>query len=321
MKKALLFLAIIAVLGTTSVLVRLNANTGPVVAYSSPGDANSWFLAFSTELEAEAEKNGYEYRVAHAQSKIDRQIADVEDLVAEKPDFLILGPITPDGSAAALAIAKKAGVPVIVVNRDIDGTVGEDYITKIYSDFDWIGEKMAELIHDAFPADAKIRVVELHGTQGRANPVGRSRGFGKKMKEDPGMEIVASLPGNFNKETAMKAMEKIIQSGVEFDAVFGHFDADALGAIRALKDKGRKLGSDTESGEIIVVGNGGTKDGLKAVKDGTYHKIVSVTPYYADVVFDVIESYKKGEELPPYIRVEDVVIDESNVDEHMPTAF
>jgi len=321
MKNALLVAAIIAALGTAGVFMRLSGDDGPRVAYSSPGDANSWFLAFSTELETEAKNNGYQYRVAHAEGKIDRQIADVEDIVADQPDFLILGPITPDGSAEALRIAKKAGVPVVVVNRDIEGVAGEDFITKIYSDFDWIGEKLAELIHDAFDADEKIRVVELHGTQGSANTIGMSRGFRKKMEEYPNMEIVVSQPGNFNKETAMKAMEKIVQSGVEFNAVFGHFDADALGAIRALHVAKRKVGSNPQDGEIVVVGNGGTKDGLKAIKNGSYHKIVSVTPYYADVVFDAIEAYKKGETLPAYIRVKDIIIDKDNVDEHTPTAF
>lgn len=321
MKKALLFAAILAVLGVSGVLIRVFANDGPKVAYSSPGDTNPWFPAFTAELGKEAEQRGYQLLVAHAQGKTDTQIADVEDLVAEKPDFLILGPITPDGAAEALSIAKKAGVPVVVVNRDIEGVAGEDFITKIYSDFDWIGEKLAELIHDAFDADEKVRVVELHGTQGAANTMGMSRGFRKKMKEYPNMEIVVSQPGNFDKDTAMKAMENIIQSGVEFDAVFGHFDADALGAIRALQLAERKLGSNPRNGEIVVVGNGGTKDGLKAIKAGSYHKIVSVTPYYADVVFDAIEAYKNGETLPAYIRVKDIVIDKDNVDKHMPTAF
>ncbi len=325
MKKALLFAAIIVVLGAWGVSMRLVDNgesAGPKVAYSSVGDPNPWFLAFSAELEQEAKRRGYQFRVTHAQAKLEKQIADVEDIVAQKPDFLILGPIDRDGSADALRIAKKAGVPVVVVNRDIKGVAGEDYVTKIYSDFEWIGEKMAELIHDAFGADAKvIRVVELHGTPGGGNTIGMSKGFRKKMKEYPNMKIVASQPGNFNRATAMTSMENIIQSGIEFDAVVGHFDEDAIGAIQALMAAGRKTGSDPAKGEIVVVGNGGTKDGLRALKAGHYHQIVSVTPYYADQVFDAIEAYSKGETLPVYIRVEDVIIDKSNVDEHMATGF
>jgi len=96
------------------------------VAYSSVGDPNPWFIAFSEQLEKEAEKRGYKFRVTHAQAKIEKQLADVEDMVAQKPDILILGPIDVEGSAEALPVAKKAGIPVLVVNRDIRGEPGED---------------------------------------------------------------------------------------------------------------------------------------------------------------------------------------------------
>ncbi len=327
-----MFSAVIAVLGAWGGCMRpsgsavssdpADVSSRPVVAYSSVGDPNPWFLAFSAELKKEAKRRGYRFRVTHAQAKLEKQIADVEDIVARKPDFLILGPIDREGSADALRIAKEAGVPVVVVNRDIKGVAGEDYITKIYSDFEWIGEKMAELVHDAFPAEAReIRVVELHGTPGGGNTIGMKKGFRRKMEEYPRMKIVASQLGNFDRATAMKSMENIIQSGVEFDAVVGHFDEDAIGAIQALMAAGKTTGSNPAKGEIIVVGNGGTKDGLRALKAGHYHKIVSVTPYYADQVFDSIEAYCKGEKLSEYIRVEDIVIDKSNIDDHMATGF
>ena len=76
-----------------------------------------------------------------------------------------------------------------------------------------------------------------------------------------------------------------------------------------------------EEGEIIIVGNGGTKDGLRAVKAGQYHQIISVTPYYANQVFDAIEAYTSGKTLASYIRVDDIVIDQNNVDEHMALGF
>ncbi len=54
MKKALLFAAIIAAVGTLAVYIRFldqDVSAGPRVAYSSVGDPNPWFLAFSAELE------------------------------------------------------------------------------------------------------------------------------------------------------------------------------------------------------------------------------------------------------------------------------
>jgi len=326
MKK--LHIAILLLAGGVPVCAALYFNestsleTDRTVAYSSVGDPNPWFLAFSAELEKEAGNRGYSFRVTHAQAKIEKQIADVEDIVAQKPDYLILGPIDREGSASALRIAKEAGVPVIVVNRDIRGEAGVDYVTKIYSDFEWIGEKMAEAVHDAFgPGKEIIRVVELHGTPGGGNTIGMSKGLRRKMAEYGKMKLVASQLGDFNRAVAMNSMQNIIQSGVEFDAIVCHFDEEAMGAIQALRATGRKMGNDPTKGEIIIVGNGGTTDGLKAVKAGYYHKIISVTPYYANQVFDAIEAYAKGEKLEPYIRVDDIVIDRSNVDEHMATGF
>ncbi len=323
MKKVLVFAAMVAMLGVIGACNRGDgeAVNGPTVSYSSVGGSEPWFLAFSDEMKKEAKKRGYKFRVTYANSDVGKQIADVEDIVAQNPDFLLLGPVEREGSAKALQIAKKAGIPVVVVNRDVEGVAGEDYITKIYSDFEWIGAKMAESIHEAFEPDAEIKVVEMHGKSGGANTIGMSEGFRKKMKEYPNMEIVESQPGNFQQDVAMASMTNIIQGGTKFNAVFGHYDEDALGAIRAMQDQGMTVGSNPREGEIVVVGNGGTKAGLEAIKAGHYHKIVSVTPYYAAQVFDAIEKYENNEDQPDYIRVNDIIIDKSNVDEEMPNAF
>jgi ABC-type sugar transport system substrate-binding protein len=291
------------------------------VAYSSVGDPNPWFIAFSEQLAKEAEKRGINFRVTHAQAKVEKQIADVEDLVAQKPDVLILGPIDVEGSAEALPIAKKAGVPVLVVNRDIRGTPGVDYITRIYSDFEFLGAKQCEVIYQAFGPDKPINVVELHGTPGGGNTIGLSKGFRAQMAKYPNMKLVASQLGDYNRATALKSMENIIQSGVKFNAVFGHFDEEALGAIQALKAAGYKVGSKPNAGEIVVVGNGGIKDALKAIKAGEYHALVTCSPYYADQVFDAIAAYGKREKLPDYIRVNDFVINSSNINQYMSFGF
>ena len=181
---------------------------------------------------------------------------------------------------------------------------------------------MGQAVHDAFPAGTtEIRIIELHGTAGSGNTIRMSKGLNKAVDKYDNMKIVRSQPGNFDRTVAMKAMANILQSGVEFDAVVCHFDTEAMGAIGALRRAERKMGSDPSKGEIIIVGNGGTKAGLKAVKDGYYHTIVSVTPYYADQVFDALEAHARGETVPPYIRVEDIIIDKSNVDEHMSKGF
>lgn len=288
------------------------------IAYSSVGDPNPWFIAFAEEMEKEADARGYDFIVAHAQAKIEKQLADVEDLVAQQPDVLVLGPIDVEGSATCLEVAKQAGVPVIIVNRDILGKPGEDYLTRLYSDFEWLGAKQCETIYDAFGDDADINVVELHGTPGGGNTIGLSKGFRAQMEQYPNMKIVSSQLGDFNRATALKSMENIIQAkGGEFNAVFGHFDEEGIGAIQALKSAGYKAGDDWKNGEVVVVSNGGIVDALKAIKSGEMYATVSCSPYYADQVFDAAEAVIAGETLPDYIRVNDFVIDGTNIDDNM----
>jgi len=293
----------------------------PTVAYSSVGDPNPWFTTFAGEMEKEAKKRGYKFTVVHAQAKIEKQLADVEDLVAQKPDILILGPIDVKGSAACLGVAKEAKVPVIVVNRDIAGVAGKDYITRLHSDFEWVGAKEAETIAKALGPDKPIKVVELHGTPGGGNTIGLSKGFRDEMKKHPNMEIVASQLGDYTRATALKSMENIVQSMKgKFNAVYGHSDEEGIAAIQALKAAGLKTG-DGKDGSIVVVSNGGIKDAIKAVKAGELYASVTVSPYYANQVFDAVEAFKAGKPLPTYIRVDDFVIDSSNVDKNASFGF
>ena len=69
------------------------------------------------------------------------------------------------------------------------------------------------------------------------------------------------------------------------------------------------------------VSNGGIKDAIKAVKAGELYASITVSPYYANQVFDAIEAFKAGKPLPPYIRVDDFVIDSSNVDKNASFGF
>jgi galactofuranose transport system substrate-binding protein len=291
------------------------------VAYSSVGDPNAWFTTFAGEMEKEAKKRGYAFTVVHAQAKVEKQIADVEDLVAKKPDVLILGPIDVKGSAPCLGVAKKAGVPVIVVNRDIEGEPGKDYVTRVYSDFEWVGAKEAETIAKALGADKPIKIVELHGTSGGGNTIGLAKGFREEMKRHKNMEIVVSRPGNYDRVTALESMKNVVQTmGGSFNAVFAHSDVEGVAAIQSLKEKGYRVG-DGRDNSVVVVSNGGLKDAILAVKAGDLYATVTVSPYYANQVFDALDGFRSGKKLPDYIRVEDFVIDGSNVAQHESFAF
>jgi simple sugar transport system substrate-binding protein len=141
------------------------------------------------------------------------------------------------------------------------------------------------------------------------------------MKQLGNMQLVASLPGDYTPSTALASMENVIRTmGGRFNAVFGHSDVEGIAAIQALKKAGYKVG-DGKGDSIVVVSSGGIKDAIQAIKAGELYASVTVSPYYADQVLKAFEDLKANKKLPDYIRVDDFVIDASNVAQHEAFGF
>ena len=142
-------------------------------------------------------------------------------------------------------------------------TTQGEYVTTVYSDQAWEGERCAELIGEKIP-DAKV--VELRGIEGTSSVAGREKGFRDVMAEQyPDMEIVVEQTANFSRQEAMDAMANILQAkGPDaIDAVYCHNDEMALGAVQAIKDAGLTPGEDS-----LVVGIDGQKEAWELVKSG-----------------------------------------------------
>jgi ribose transport system substrate-binding protein len=263
----------------------------------------------------EAEARGYELVYTDAGGDTAKQISDVEDIVAQKVDYLILDPLELEGSVPALEAAKRAGVPTIIIDRMVNGTVGEDFITYIGTDFVWEGKAAGEWLVEKTGGNAKI--VEITGTAGSAAAIDRQNGFMEAIAGSPDMEVIVSQTANFSRSEAVKVMENIIQAKAgEFNVVFAHNDQEALGVIQALKSAGLVPGED-----VIVVGIDGEKDAVKSIIAGELSATVTCNPLYGPIVFDTLEQIMTGNTVPENIILADYIIDGSNAEEKLADAF
>ncbi|HLL48986.1 MAG TPA: substrate-binding domain-containing protein, partial [Longimicrobiaceae bacterium] len=105
------------------------------VGFSQMGHDNPWRMAQTASLRDEAAKRGYELVVTDAQDQTAKQVADVEDLIARRVDVILLAPREFEGLAPALLAAREAQIPVILVDREAEGTPGEDFVTFLGSNF------------------------------------------------------------------------------------------------------------------------------------------------------------------------------------------
>ena len=286
-----------------------------VVGFSQMESDNPWRLAETKSLKDEAAKRGITLVTTDAQGQTAKQVSDVEDLIARKVSVILLAPRTFDGLAPALAAAKAAKIPVILLDRMAAGTPGVDYLTVLVSDQKSEGKRAADWL--AAQTKGKANIVELSGTPGSSAADDRAAGFREGLAAYPDMKIVASQTGNFSRASGQSVMQNIVQSlGKKITAVFAHNDEMAIGGIQAMIAGGLKPGTD-----VLVVSVDGERAALEAIERGDIGATVECNPKYGPLAFDTIEKYRKGETIPPKIIVPDRFFDRSNAKASIADAY
>lgn len=287
------------------------------VGFAQTESNNPWRLAQTASMQAEAAKRGYELVYTDAAGSAAKQVADVDSMIAQKVDAIFLAPREEKPLAQAVLKARAAGIPVILLDRNVDQTIakpGQDYVTFIGSDFVEEGKRAAEWLIKATGGKAKI--IELEGTVGSSPANDRKKGFDERIKSEAGMEILDSQTGDFARDKGRTVMETLLQAHPDVTAVYAHNDEMAIGAISALEAAGKVPGKD-----IILVSIDGEKDALQAIIDGKLGATVECNPRFGPSAFDTLEKYANGEKIPDKIINPDNFYDSSNAAAEIANAY
>src|SRR3954453_16289763 len=132
------------------------------VAFSQNASNNPWLLAETASMKDEAQKQGIQLTVTDANNDQAKQIADIQSLIAQKPDALFIAPIT-EKIANVGKHPGAAGIPVVLLDRDADHSVAvpcQYFVTVIQSDFVQEGKRAAVQMATATKGNAKIIELE-----------------------------------------------------------------------------------------------------------------------------------------------------------------
>lgn len=269
---------------------------------------NPWRLAQTQSMKDEAAKLGWQLVYTDAAGSAAKQVSDVDSMIAQRVDVIFLSPREEKPLIPAVMKAKRAGIPVFLIDRGVDPTLakaGRDYVAFIGSDFVLEGKRAGDWLVKATNGQAKI--IELQGTLGSSPANDRKKGFAEAIAGHPGMQIIASQSGDFARDKGRQVMETLLQAHPEATAVYAHNDEMAMGAIAALEAAGRHPGKD-----ITIVSVDGEKDGLQAVADGKLGATVECNPRFGPAAFTAAKNYGEGKSIPPMIVNTDKFYDKSN---------
>ena len=188
--------------------------------------------------------DGLELRFASALDSDERQIEQIDSLVASGIDLLIVAPNQVATISPAIDRAYDKGIPVIVFERK---TNSKKYTAFMGADNYEMGRLMGEYIATSLKGRGKV--LEVMGLKGSSPAIERDKGFKDVMKRYPDIEVVATLQGDWTEQSAYDAVKAYQGDLADIDFVFGQNDRMAIGARKALGGKRRFCGIDGLPGE------------------------------------------------------------------------
>jgi ABC-type sugar transport system substrate-binding protein len=278
-------------------------NDDCTIAYSQGSLSGEWRVANSEDMKAQVEAAGCAFIQISADDDVAKQLQDVNDLLARKPDLLVVAPVQYEPLAPVPGLAEAAGVPLIVVDRELPGTPGEgEYKALITIDFVESGEKIAQSIVKGLTEKngaPQGKMLHITGTTGSSPVIDEQEGIDEVLADNPDIEIVGSCDGLYAAEPGRKCMEDFLQrfDEGEVDGVFADNDEMALGAIQAIKAAGRE--------ELFpwVWGKDAQRTGLEAMLNGEMYYTISTPPQYGAITLETWDKIKSGSLEDPIVLI------------------
>ena len=279
-----------------------------VIGMSQCNLGEPWRVAMNDQIAMAAEKHPeFEVIFADAAQDNSKQIADIENFVQMGVDLIITSPNEATPLTNAVSAAYDAGIPVILLDRKIDG---DKYTQFIGADNVDMGRIAGEYVADTLLPDGG-KVCEIKGLEGTSGGIDIDNGFREGIKKNDKIEIVAVNNADWLREKAITVAEEMLQTNDEIDLFLALNDPMAEGAYIAAKNAGRE-------GDILFVGFDGlpTPDGgIRSVMDGR----LSMTQVYPTGGTEAIESaYQllvEGKELDKTLTLTSEIVTPDNAEE------
>lgn len=279
-----------------------------VIGMSQCNLGEPWRVAMNDQIAMAAEKHPeFEVIFADAAQDNSKQIADIENFVQMGVDLIITSPNEATPLTNAVSAAYDAGIPVILLDRKIDG---DKYTQFIGADNVDMGRIAGEYVADTLLPDGG-KVCEIKGLEGTSGGIDRDNGFREGIKKNDKIEIVAVNNADWLRKKAITVAEEMLQTNDEIDLFLALNDPMAEGAYIAAKNAGKE-------GDILFVGFDGlpTPDGgIRSVMDGR----LSMTQVYPTGGTEAIESaYQllvEGKELDKTLTLTSEIVVPDNAEE------
>ena len=219
--------------------------------------SNPYWFTEGEVAKKTAESLGYTANVGAHKGDTNTESNLIDTAITNKSVAIILDPANADGSVGAVKKAVAAGIPVILVNAEInqEGLAKAQLVSNNAQGAALGAQQWVEAVGD------KGKYVELFGAPSDNNAATRSNGYETVLTQYPDLEKVAKEVADWDRTKGHDKMQSMLQAHPDIIGVISGNDEMALGAIAALKEAGKL-------DQVKVGGFDGSPDAVAAIKAG-----------------------------------------------------
>ncbi|MFD1798150.1 D-ribose ABC transporter substrate-binding protein [Paracoccus aurantiacus] len=248
--------------------------------------ANPYWFTEGEVAKATAEELGYTANVAAHKGDTNTESTLIDTAITNQSVAIILDPANADGSVGAVKKAVDAGIPVFLVNAEInqEGLAKAQLVSNNAQGAAVGAMAWVEAVGDTG------QYVELFGNPSDNNAQTRSNGFETVLTQYPDLEKVGQEVANWDRTQGYQKTQSLLQANPDVIGVISGNDEMALGAIAALKEAGKLE-------QVKVGGFDGSPDAVDAVKAGEmqYTVLQPVAVFSEEAVRQADNFIKNGE--------------------------
>lgn len=276
------------------------------VGFTQLGAESDWRVANTASMmQALSEENGYELFYDNARQRQANQLVAVRNFIVQGVDIIVIAPAEETGWDAVLQEAKNAGIPVIIVDREVAVEDTGLYLTQIGSDFlaeglqavSWLEEALAD-------REEEVNILHIQGTYGATAQILRTQAIEAAVQRHENWQFAAQLSGDFTESKGYEVVRDYLAANRDIDVIYSENDNMTFGAMQALDEAGITYGV---GGDVIIISFDAVRRALEDCMAGKINLCVECNPLHGPRVDELIRQYLAGLSIPKQIFVEETV--------------
>jgi ribose transport system substrate-binding protein len=171
----------------------------------------------------------------------------VDQLIAQKPDVIIIGASDPNGAVPGVLRAKRAGIPVVNVVGALPEAAQEGIDVNMLAGTKQMGQFAAEALVEGLQAAGHDsgNVIAITGPAGHGVVTTTQASFEETLAKNPEYKLVAVEDGTWDPAKTQRLTQQLLaqyasKGGIQ--GIYAQADYMASGSIQAVKQAGEKLG-------------------------------------------------------------------------------